>query len=107
MDWVAIVKDLGFPIAVCLYLMISMNKQFKMYTEMVSKANTSINSIKEVLVDLTGQSSYMISAMVNYRTGNQQVGDTMAKQAVYIGEQIQEKAKATGVKLGTGGDTNG
>lgn len=107
MDWVAIVKDLGFPIAVCIYLMISMNKQFKMYTEMVGKANASINSIKEVLVDMTGQSSYMISAMINYRAGNQQVGDTMAKQAVYIGEQIKEKAKAAGEKSGTGGDTNG
>lgn len=64
-----------------------------MYTDMVAKSNSSINSIKEVLVDMTGQSSYMISAMMNYRVGNVTVGDAMAKQAVYIGDQIKEKAE--------------
>ncbi len=100
MDPVQLVKDLGFPIAVSIYLFYSMNRQTKFYNEMVAKA---LNDTSNVIVSMSTQTAYMISAMMNYRNGDQVNGDMAAKQAVFIATDLKDKIKEKEANINKGG----
>jgi hypothetical protein len=80
---ISLIKDVGFPIAVSIYLLYAWKSQSQIYAE-------RLDDIKGILVDMTTQMSYMISANINYRAGNTDIGDIMSRQAMYIGNKIKE-----------------
>ena len=88
MDLIALVKELGFPIAMTIYLLYAMNRQSRLYGTVINKA---LSEVKTVLIDLTAQTGYMVSAMISYRKGDKASGDLYSRQAVYISEVVKEK----------------
>lgn len=83
---VDLIKDLGYPIAVSIYLLYFIKSQNKFYGE-------RLDDIQNTLVDITTQISYVLSSTVNYKCGNEDVGDILSNQAIYIGNKLKKQHK--------------
>lgn len=93
---IKILKEFGYPVAVSLYLLYYNSKQADFFGK-------RLDDIKDILVDMSTQISYMLSANINYKAGNTEIGDMMSKQAIYQAEKHSKKTvKPKTKKVGEG-----
>lgn len=103
LDLVNLIEKLGYPIAMSILIFYYMSRQGKAYNDIISSTS---KDIKDIMIALSTQTAYMISAMLSYRNGDKANGDTLAKQAAYLGDEIEEKytSKKGKTKSTKGGD---
>ena len=95
---VGLVKDFGYPVAISIYLLYSASKQNDFF-------GGRLDDIKDILVDMSTQISYVLSANINYRSGNIETGDLMSKQSIYQAEKRKTKLKGSKTNADEGGDS--
>lgn len=86
-------ENYPLPIVIMIWLMYRDYTQTKFLT---AKLDTFSNAIS----DLTNQISYMLSANMNYRAGNTDIGDALSNQAIYQQKRKEKKNSADSSKDG-------
>lgn len=61
-----------------------------LYRSQIKSHGEKLDKISSILMDLTSQISYVLSAIVNYRAGDVKSGDMMSGQAVYVGDKCKK-----------------
>lgn len=84
-NWIEVVDKLGLPTAVALYLLYFNLKQTKFHNTVL---NDMLQDIKNIMVNLSSQITYMLNGMLNYRSNNTDIGDESVKQAIYVGDKL-------------------
>jgi hypothetical protein len=87
------VKELGYPIAISLYLLYLNNSQSKTYGK-------KLDEIKNILVNIATQYGALITSNIAYKSGNTNMGDTLSKQAADIGEKMKAEQDGLSKKAG-------
>lgn len=93
------IKDFGYPVAISIYLLWSNREQSKFFSE-------KLDDIKDILVDIATQNSYMLNSIANYRNGNVEAGDRMSEQAIYHGERVKHRKTKSKKNVPEEGDDN-
>jgi hypothetical protein len=61
------------------------------------KDNTDqLKEITNILVQMSTQISILLSANISYRNGDKQSGDNYSKEAIKLGDEVQDKFKDGG-----------
>lgn len=95
LDIVSLFEKLGYPIAMSVYLLYLLNSSFKFLGK-------KIDEIKNIMIETTTQVSFLVSANMSYRAGDNKNGDIFSQQAVYIGDKIKSSRKESKTEVGDG-----